>query len=143
MKLLSLVWGLVFAVVVVCVLLLVFGVSFHRPSAVQGTALYNPANEATVKGSVQQVEEVDCPVSEGELETHLTLQTADGVVEVHLAPARLLRSQKISFATGDQLEVVGAKVRLSWQDGIIAREITRGNESIIFRDHDGKVLLVQ
>ena len=143
MKLLSLVWGLVFAVVVICVLLLVFGVSFRRPSAVQGAALYNPANEATVKGSVQQVEEVDCPVSEGELETHLTLQTADGVVEVHLAPARLLRSQKISFTPGDQLEVVGSKVRLSWQNGIIAREITRGNESIIFRDHDGKLLLVQ
>jgi len=143
MKILSLLWGLIFAVVVICILLLVFGVSFHRPVSVQGAALYNPANEVIVKGTVQEVQDVDCPVSENELESHLMLQTADGVVQVHLAPARILRSQKLSFSPGDQVEVVGAKIRLAWQNGIIAREITRGNESIILRDHEGKLLLVQ
>jgi hypothetical protein len=119
------------------------GVGFHRPVSAQGAALYNAANEVVVKGLVQEVQEFDCPVSEGELGTHLMLKTADGVVQVHLAPVRIMAGQKLSFPPGDQIEVVGSKLRLNGKNGVIAREITRGNETFIFRDSEGKLLLVQ
>lgn len=143
MKMSSLLYGLVFAVVVISVLLLIAGVGFHRPVTVQGAALYNAANEITVKGVVQEVQEFDCPVSEGELGSHLLLKTTDGVLQVHLAPVRIMAGQGLKFAPGDRIEVVGAKVRLSGEKGVIAREITRGNESYIFRDRTGKLLLTQ
>jgi len=143
MKIASLLYGMVFAVVVIAVLMMVLGVNFHRPVNLQGAALYNPANEVVVKGVVQEVQDFDCPVSEGELGRHLLLKTSGGVLEVHLAPVRILSSQKLSFMPGDQLEVTGAKIQLAGKDGIIAREITRGNESIIFRDGQGRLLLVQ
>jgi len=143
MRIASLLYGMVFAVVAVAALLLVIGVSFHRPVTLQGAALYNPANEVTVKGVVQEVQEFDCPVSEGELGTHLLLKTADRQLQVHLAPARIIRGQKLSFAPGDQLDVVGAQVRFAGENGIIARQITRGNETLIFRDEKGQLLLTQ
>lgn len=143
MKISSLLYGLVFAVVVISVLLLIAGVGFHRPVTVQGAALYNSANEVTTKGVVQEIQEFDCPVSEGELGSHLLLKTDDGVLQVHLAPVRIMSGQNLHFAPGDQIEVVGAKVRLMGENGLIAREITRGNESYIFRDREGKLLLTQ
>lgn len=143
MKTISLLYGMVFAIVVTAALLLVLGVSFHRPAPAQGAALYNPANEVVLKGVVQEVQEFDCPVSEGELGSHLMLKTANGVVQVHLAPVRIMQGQQLTFAPGDQVEVVGSKIRLSGTNGLIAREITRGNESIIFRDREGKLMLVQ
>ena len=142
MKLSSLLIGMLFAVAVIAILLMVFGVSFHRPLA-QGAALYNATNEVAVKGVVQQIQEFACPVGEGEMGTHLMLKTDNGVLQVHLAPARIMRSQNLTFAPGDQIEVVGAKIRLQGQDGLIAREIIRGNESFIFRDPQGRLLMMQ
>jgi hypothetical protein len=134
--------GMLFAVAVIAVLLMVFGVSFHRPLA-QGAALYNPANEVVIKGAVDRVEEFACPVGEGEMGQHLMLRTGNGIVQVHLAPARIMRSQNLAFAPGDQIEVVGAKFRYRGNDDLIAREIIRGNESFIFRDSQGKLLMMQ
>ena len=143
MKLSILLYGMIVAVLVIGVLLLVLGVSFHRPATAQGAALYNPADEVVARGVVREVQEFDCPVSEGELASHLMVTTADGVLQVHLAPVRIMAGQKLSFFLGDQIEVVGSKIRLNGKNGVIAREITRGNESFIFRDHEGKLLLVQ
>jgi len=143
MKLSCILTGLVFAVVVVAVLLLIMGVHFQRPVALQGTDLYNPASETIVSGVVTEVSEFSCPVSEGELGAHLMLQTADGVVRVHLAPSRIMRGQKLSFSAGEQLVVVGSQARLLGKNDIIAREVKRGNETLIFRDAKGKLLLTQ
>jgi DNA/RNA endonuclease YhcR with UshA esterase domain len=143
MKLSSLILGAVVAVAVIAAVLWVLGVSFHPPISAQGAALYNPADEITVTGVVQETQEFDCPVSEGELASHLMLKTPDGMIQVHLAPTRIISGQKLTFSPGDQLEVVGAKFRFEGKKGVIARVITRGNESIIFRDQEGKLLLTQ
>ena len=143
MKISSLLYGMVFAVVVLVVLLLIMGVNFNRPVSAQGAALYNAADEVVVGGRVQEVQEFDCPVSEGELASHLMLKTKDGVLQVHLAPVRIMAGQKLSFAPDDQIEVVGSKIRLNGKNGVIAREISRGKETFIFRDRQGTLLLVQ
>ena len=144
MRLSSLILGTIVAVAVIAVLLLFFGVlSFERPVTAQGADLYNRSNEIVAKGVVREVTEFDCPVSEGEIGSHLTLATADGILQVHLAPARVMRSQKFRFTPGDQLEVVGSSIRIAGSNGLIAREITRGNEVFTLRDPYGKLLLVQ
>jgi hypothetical protein len=135
--------GMLFAVAVIAVLLMVFGVSFHRPLPAQGAALYNPANEVMIKGVVDRIEEYACPVGEGEMGYHLLLRTSDGITQVHLAPSRIMRSQRVTFAPGDQIEVVGAKFRFRGNDDLIAREVRRDNESFIFRDPEGKLLMTQ
>jgi len=144
MRLSSLILGTIVAVAVIGGLLRFSGViKFERPVTAQGAALYNRANETTVKGVVQELTEFDCPVSEGEIESHVTLMTPDGTLQIHLAPARIMRSHQVRFALGDQLQVVGSAVRLGGKDGLIAREVTRGNESFILRDSGGRLMLVQ
>ena len=143
MRLSSLLLALVGAALVICVLLLVLGVHFHRPPAAQGAALYDPAREVTVKGVVGEEQDFSCPVSEGEIESHLILKTDDGAVQLHLAPGRIMRSHQLHFAAGDQISVVGSQVRIFSKDDIIVRTITLGNEEFVFRDKAGKLMLVQ
>lgn len=143
MNLSSLLLAMFCAVVLFAVLLLSVGGSFHQPPAAQGAKLYNPANEVLLTGKVMETRDFACPVSEGELGSHVMLQTADGIVKIHLAPGRIMRSQKIQFTPGEEISVVGAKVRLFGEDDVIARQITRGNEQIFVRDPEGKLMLVQ
>lgn len=142
MKLSSILLTAVCFIVLVAALMLMLGVNVHRAPA-QGAKLYNPATETTLKGTVTEVRDFACPVSEGEIGTHLMLQTSDGVVQVHLAPGRIMRSHKLSFSVGNQLTVVGSKVKLLGKEDVIAREITRANESFVFRDRVGNSMLVQ
>lgn len=142
MKPFSLLLGTILSVAVLAMLLLTFGVKPRGPSE-QGAALYNVATETKIKGVVGAVEDFTCAVSESEIGRHLRVQTASGTTQVHLAPARVMRSQKFNFAPGDQIEVLGSKVSLQGQESVIAREITRGNESFFIRDREGKLLLVQ
>ena len=142
MKPFSLLLGSILSVAVIAMLLLTFGVKPRGPTE-QGAALYNVATETTMKGTVSAVEDYTCPVSENEMGRHLRLQTASGAMEIHLAPARVMRSQTFSFSPGDQIEVLGSKVKMRGQESIIAREVTRGNESFFIRDREGKLLLIQ
>ena len=141
MKPFSLLLGSILSVAVIAVLLLTFGMK-PGPSE-QGAALYNVATENTVKGTVRAVEDYTCPVCENEMGRHLRMQSATGTMEIHLAPARVMRSQKFSFSPGDQIEVLGSKVKIQGQESIIAREVTRGNETFFIRDRQGRLLLIQ
>lgn len=144
MKLSILILGAIFGIAVIAVVLMISGVvSVHRPLTAQGDALYNPANETTIKGRVTEAQDFACPVSEHEMGSHLMLDTSQGAILIHLAPARVMRSQQFRFATGDRIEIVGAKVNFHGQDGVIAREITRENETLVIRDPGGKLLLEQ
>jgi hypothetical protein len=142
MKPFSLLLGTILSVAVIAVLLLTFGMKPGGPIE-QGAALYNVATEATIEGTVRAVEDYTCPVSESEIGRHLRLQTANGVMEIHLTPARVMRSQKFTFSPGDQIEVLGSKVKIQGQESMIAREVTRGNDSFFIRDRKGKLLLIQ
>lgn len=143
MKLSSLLIGASFALVVAAVLMLILGVHFRAPLPVQGAALYDPAKEVLVEGVVTESLDFACPVSEGEIGTHLIVKTAKGLVQVHLAPARILRSQKIAYHAGETISVVGASVPMIGGHDVIAREITRNNETNLLRDPKGNLLLTQ
>lgn len=131
------------AVLLIAVVLLVLGVSFRRPVASEGAALYDPKAEVTLTGVVAEVREFTCPVSEREMGSHLVLKTQSGDVLVHLAPGRIMRSQNIKFAPGDQLIVVGSRTRVVGSKDLIAREIVRGSEDYVLRDASGQLMLIQ
>lgn len=143
MKWFSVVFGMVLAVAVIAVLLLIFGVKFQNPSSVQGAALYDPNTEITITGTVDQVSEFACPVSEGEIGSHLVVKTADRTYVVHLLPSRIMRSQKLVFKPGEKVQVVGSQPPHLERDAIIAREIVRGDETLVFRDHQGNPMMKQ
>ena len=128
MKAIKIIGG--FALALAIVSLMAVSLRRHAPS-------YDLATEMTVRGTVQEVQEFYCPVS-GDLGTHLILQTANGTILVHVAPGRFLRGNGLSFAKGDQVEVVGSKFKYNGVDTLIARRVSRGNETFAFRKPSGK-----
>jgi hypothetical protein len=115
---------------------LIVVLSSTNPKREQSPPVYDAAHEIQIRGVVQEVQEFFCPVSDDQ-GTHVMLKTDNGVLQVHVAPARFLRSQEIRFNPGDQLLVVGSRLRYMGADALLAREIVRGNEVLILRDHQG------
>jgi len=98
---------------------------------------YDPAAEATFKGMVEEVRDRQCPVSGG-MGSHLILRlSADKTIEVHLASTKFVKTYELVFNKGDEVTVVGTKVQFEGVETIFAREITRGSETLVFRDKDG------
>ena len=118
------------AAVVLVVLLLA-----NRPR--RDVPAYNAANEVTVRGVVQDVQEFYCPIS-GDEGTHLMLQTDAGVIQVHVAPRRFLGGNGIRFSKGETVEVVGSLATFAGNPALIARKVNRGDETFAFRTTTGK-----
>lgn len=101
----------------------------------QRARMYNPANETTLKGTVEEVTTVTG--RRGWNGTHLTLKTEDKTIDVHLGPASFLKEKGFSLAKGDQIEVTGAKTEFGASEALIAREVKKGSETLILRDAQG------
>jgi len=121
----------------VLTVVLIIVLSATSPKRQARIPTYNAATETKARGVVQEVRDYYCPISDDQ-GTHLKLKTDNGLFEVHVAPARFLRSQEVKFNVGDTIEVLGSQLRYDGQDALLAREITRGDEVFILRDHAGQ-----
>jgi hypothetical protein len=98
---------------------------------------YDPAVEATFKGTVDEVRDRQCPVSGG-MGSHLILRLSPSkTIEVHLASTKFVKTYDLVFNKGDVVTVVGTKVQFEGVETVFAREVTRGSETFLFRDKDG------
>jgi len=98
---------------------------------------YDPAVEGTFKGTVEEVRDRECPMSGG-MGSHLIIRLSPTqTIEVHLASTKFVKTYDLVFSKGDVVTVVGTKVQFEGVETIFAREVTRGNETFVFRDKDG------
>jgi hypothetical protein len=97
--------------------------------------IYNTATEVTLKGSVEAVTQVKGPQSWGS--THVSLKTDKETINVHVGPSWFVAENKMSFAKGDQIEVIGSRVKFGETDALIAREIKKGGETLTLRNAQG------
>ena len=123
------------AVVLVLVLIMGKGPKQRAPK-------YNVATEVKVEGVIQEVQQFWCPIN-GDEGTHLMLKTDTGILEVHVAPRRFLQGNGMSFSKGDQVAIVGSTVTYEGHPAMIARKITRGDQTFAFRQPDGRPLWVE
>jgi hypothetical protein len=100
---------------------------------------YDASDEVTMQGVVQDVQQFYCPIS-GEEGTHLMLKTENGTVQVHVAPSRFLRNNKLSFSKGDEIVVVGSRIIYQGHTALIARTVTLGSQTTAFRATNGHPL---
>lgn len=109
----------------------------QKPDAGNAVPTYNRAAEATFAGTVLDVVNRQCPMSGG-IGSHLMVKLNDGsVIEVHLAAAKFLKSFDLAFNKGEKVEIVGMKLQFEGKETIFARQVTRGSETIVFRDKTG------
>lgn len=96
---------------------------------------YNPANEVTIKGTVD-----DIKIVPGALEgVHLVLKSPEQTILVHVAPEKFLKGMETSFSKGDVIEAVGCIIKdADGNDELLARQITKGTDELQVRDKKGK-----
>jgi DNA/RNA endonuclease YhcR with UshA esterase domain len=104
------------------------------PQAPAGKAPeYDPKAVVTVKGIVADIHESKMHGDHPGL--HLVLQTDTGTVEVHVCPPQFLSDLDFTIEKGDELTVEGS--RPDPTGIVVAREITKGQTSLIVRDKTG------
>lgn len=126
---------------------LVFGpmdrVTAQTPPGGPGApGMYDVKTEATVKGTVEAVETVT-GMGGGRQAMggmHLTLKTDTETLQVHVGPTAYLTEKGVTLAKGDTLEVLGSRVTMGGGPVVIARQITKGDQTWTLRDASGRPL---
>jgi hypothetical protein len=97
---------------------------------------YDPSTEATFTGTIEEVKEVDHAGFLGK-GLHAMLKTDQGMFDVHIGPASFAATEQLTLAKGDQLEVVGSKVKDDGVNAIIARNVKKGGKTTTLRNQKG------
>lgn len=97
---------------------------------------FDPANQTTIKGVIEQVNNYECPIS-GTMGSHLTVRSGPDTVEVHLAASKFMNEYGIALTKGDTVEVTGTKVVFDGKPALLARQITVGDRTYSFRNDKG------
>jgi hypothetical protein len=104
----------------------------------KGMPKYDPATEITIKGTVEEVKEQSCPTcGRNQTGTHLIVRSDAGTFDAHLGPTSFLAKNKFSFAKGDQVEIIGSKVKMDGADALLAREVKKGGKTLTLRNAQG------
>jgi hypothetical protein len=105
--------------------------SFRRGA---GPRTFDPATVTTVSGEIVAINRVQYRRGAG---VHLDLKTSDGVLDVHLGPARYVEAQPMKLTKGDAGEVTGSQITLAGKPAIVAQTVKKGGAILILRDASG------
>jgi hypothetical protein len=62
------------------------------------------------------------------------VKTGTDIVDVYLCPRSFLDDMGMSIGKGDQVAITGSKIKHGEADLILAREVAKGTDTIVFRD---------
>jgi hypothetical protein len=96
---------------------------------------YDLQAETKLKGTI---EEVKLPPKGSEKEiAYLLVKSGANTVDVYLCPQSFLAEMDVSFNKGDEISLTGSKVKHREADLMLAREVVRGNDTLVLRDEKG------
>jgi len=97
---------------------------------------YDTATEATLKGSVETFKLV--PPDGPKAVAYLVMKSGESSLDVYLCPKSFLDDMGVVFKAGDAIQLVGSKITQAGADLTLAREVTRGGDTLTLRFKDGK-----
>ncbi len=97
---------------------------------------YDLHTETKTKGVVDEVKLL--PLGTRKDFTELIIKSGDDKVHIYVCPKPFQEEMGISFSKGDEISVTGSKVKQEASDVILARELVRGTDTLLFRDDKGK-----
>lgn len=100
-----------------------------------GMPKYDVKTETTLTGTIEDVQQQPCMGRR--TGTHLMLKTQSETVEVCVGPPAYVQEKGFSFTKGEQVEVIGSRVKFNGKDVVVARQITKGNQVLTLRDAQG------
>jgi len=96
---------------------------------------YDLSTETKVKGTL---EEVRLPPKGNEKDVaHLLLKSGSETFDVYLCPKAFLDDMGVSFSKGDEIALIGSRVKQGEGEWILAREVVRGTDTLVLRDAKG------
>lgn len=101
----------------------------------QASPRYDRTAEQTITGRIIGV--ASYPAPDGTVGVHLGVQTADGLVAVHVAPAMYIGQENFWFYIQDNVEIVGARVPNEEGAPLWAKTIAKGSATLVLRNDDG------
>ena len=96
---------------------------------------YDLHTEMKTKGVVDEVNLV--PFGTRKDFTELVIKSGDDKVHIYVCPKPFQEEMGISFSKGEEIEVTGSKVKQETSDVILARELLKGTDTLMFRDEKG------
>ena len=96
---------------------------------------YDVKAEVTLQVTIIEIRRIEG--AGGQSGVHLMVKSGSGTLEVDLGPQWFLTERKYAFAVGDELSVTGARIKRNRGDAFIAREVKRGEQTMLFRDAKG------
>lgn len=97
---------------------------------------YDLLTETKIKGVIDAVNLLS--VGTRKDFTELVIKSGDDSTHIYLCPKPFQEEMGISFTKGDQIAVTGSKVKQDTSDVILARELVKGTDTLMFRDDKGK-----
>jgi hypothetical protein len=96
---------------------------------------YDLHAEMKTKGVIDEVNLL--PVGTRKDFTELIIKNGDDKIHIYVCPKPFEEEMGISFSKGDEIAVTGSKVKHDAADVILARELVRGQDTLLFRDAKG------
>jgi hypothetical protein len=112
------------------------GLSQKAPADNGGMPKYDLLTETKIKGVIDAVNLLS--VGTRKDFTELVIKSGDDSTHIYLCPKPFQEEMGISFTKGDQIAVTGSKVKQDTSDVILARELVKGTDTLMFRDDKGK-----
>jgi hypothetical protein len=121
-----------------CVIVLLYCAAGLAQKASQDASIlpkYDLHTEMKTKGTVDEVNLL--PLGSKKDLTELIIKSGDDKIHIYVCPKTFEEEMGISFSKGDEISVMGSKVKQEALDVILARELVKGTDTLVFRDGKG------
>jgi hypothetical protein len=111
------------------------GLSQKAPPADSRLPKYDLQTEAKTDGIVDEVNQLS--VGTRKDFTELIIKNGADKLHIYVSPKPFQEEIGVSFAKGDHVSVTGSKVKQDTSEVILARELVKGTDTLMFRDNKG------
>jgi len=116
-------------------LLVTSAVSQKPPADDHSLPKYDLHTEMKTKGAVDEINVLPLGARKDFIE--LVIKSGSDKVHIYVCPKTFQDEMGISFSKGDEIGITGSKVKQEESDVILAREIVKGTDTLMFRDDKG------
>ncbi|HUJ24231.1 MAG TPA: hypothetical protein VLX58_21995 [Bryobacteraceae bacterium] len=125
----------VFALVSIAALSTWLATVNEKVAKVEPDPPYNTGAVVDVSATVIETREV--PRTSPLSGVHLSVKAEGEVTDVYLGPADFLKLFEITFTKGDELRIIGSKVKFGGGHVVLAREVRKDESTLYLRDQKG------
>jgi hypothetical protein len=124
-----------FRILLFLLLLVTPGLSQKAEQKDSSPPKYDLHTETKTKGVVEEVNLLSFGTRKDF--TELIIKSGDDKIHIYVCPKPFQEEMGISFSKGDEITVTGSKVKRESSDVILAREVVKGTDTLMFRDDKG------